>query len=51
MTRLPYIVDGVDFTDYVNRWQYSVGYVYREGSNAALRLSPGICWPSRPGSP
>ena len=39
MTRPPYIVDGVDFTDYVNRWQYSVGYVYREGSNAALRLS------------
>ena len=39
MTRPPYIVDGLDFTDYVNRWQYSVGYVYREGSNAALRLS------------
>lgn len=39
MTRPPYIVDGVDFTDYVNRWQYSVSYVYREGSNAALRLS------------
>ena len=39
MTRPPYIVDGVDFTDYVNRGQYSVGYVYREGSNAALRLS------------
>ena len=39
MTRPPYIVDGVDFSDYVNRWQYSVGYVYREGSNAALRLS------------
>lgn len=39
MTKPPYIVDGVDFTAYVNRWQYSVGYVYREGSNASLRLS------------
>ena len=39
MERLPYIVDGTDFTAYVNRWLYSVGYVYREGSNAALRLS------------
>lgn len=39
MTKPPYIVDGVDFTEYVNRWQYSVGYVYREGSNASLRLS------------
>lgn len=39
MTRLPYIVDGTDFSAYVNRWQYSVSYVYREGSNTTLRLS------------
>lgn len=39
MDRLPFIVDGADFSSHVNRWQYSVGYVYREGPNAKLRLS------------
>ena len=38
MTRPPYIVDGVDFTDYVNRWQYAVSYVFREGRNGGLML-------------
>lgn len=38
MARLPYIVDGVDFTTYVNRWQYAVSYDFREGKNGGLML-------------
>lgn len=32
MTRLPFIVDGVDFSKKINRLMYSVGYEKREGS-------------------
>lgn len=42
MERLPYIVDGTDFTAYVNRWQYSVGFDFREGSNGGLMLDGSI---------
>ena len=38
MERPPYIVDGVDFSAYVNRWQYAVGYDFREGKNGGLML-------------
>lgn len=38
MVKPPYIVDGVDFTAYVNRWQYAVSYVFREGRNGGLML-------------
>lgn len=38
MERLSYIVDGVDFSAYVNRWQYAVRYDYREGKNGGLML-------------
>lgn len=42
MERLPYIVDGVDFSAYVNRWQYTVGFDFREGSNGGLMLDGAL---------
>lgn len=38
MTRLPFTVDGVDFSQKINRLMYSVGYEKREGSNGGLML-------------
>ena len=38
MTRLPFIVDGVDFSTKINRLVYSVGYEKREGSTGGLML-------------
>ena len=38
MTRLPFVVDNVDFSAKINRFSYAVGYEKREGSNGGLML-------------
>ena len=38
MTRLPFTVDGVDFSARINRFAYSVGYEKREGSLGGMML-------------
>lgn len=38
MTRLPFVVDDVDFSAKINRFSYAVGYEKREGSNGGLML-------------
>ena len=39
MTKLPYIVDGTDFTDLVHKSGYEVSYEFREGENGGLMCS------------
>lgn len=38
MTRLPFTVDGVDFSARINRFAYSVGYEKREGNLGGMML-------------
>lgn len=39
MEKLPYIVDGTDFTALVHKYGYEVSYEFREGENGGLMCS------------
>lgn len=39
MEKLPYIVDGTDFTALIHKYGYEVSYEFREGENGGLMCS------------